>query len=92
MPDSVNEAALPYNNYGNISTTGRYMLFVYCGFYPNGGTNDLIARSDDIDELRTLYNNVFSKLYEPHYNIFDLQENKTVEFDADQEVFLTEED
>lgn len=58
---------------------GRYLLFVYCRFYPDGGGHDFTDRSDNLDYLRGIYKDTFQKLYESYYDIFDLNINKTIE-------------
>jgi hypothetical protein len=33
----------------------RYLVFAYDGYYPSGGSGDVIGKSNNIDECETIY-------------------------------------
>jgi hypothetical protein len=61
------------------NSKGRYMLFAYFTYYPEGGINDFIACSDDVEELLCIYSDM-NNLYniDVLYDIFDKELNKVL--------------
>lgn len=57
----------------------RYLLFTYSNFYPTGGIEDCIFKSNSLDEIKKFIKENRVHVYHDNIYAFDINNDKTID-------------
>lgn len=59
-------------------TTGRFLVFVYIGYYPSGGLCDVELTTSDLGEVRRFIRDLPDRGQSKHVQVFDCEERRVI--------------
>lgn len=61
----------------------RYLLFTYPGYYPTGGMEDCILKSNSFDEIKQFIKENRVHVFHDNLYVYDIKENKEIDLRGD---------
>lgn len=59
----------------------RFLLFTYSDYYPSGGMDDCIFKTNNIDTIEKFINDDKEYTYRDNLYVYDIKEDKTIHLD-----------